>query len=159
MCTPRPRIFLRRDFGFLQLLLTLHLFVSKLVLFVPLARVRRRTCILEKPWQVCSYSEAHSVKLMTSAGDEFCAYCRDFLTRVYPNISRIDSSNFNPQDMWSFGCQIGMAIVCVPRGAAACVLLSHDSFFMPYDLSDCALRSSDSPILAVPLFLLKIVGD
>lgn len=29
------------------------------------------------------------------------------LTRVYPSGFRTDSSNFNPQEMWNAGCQIG----------------------------------------------------
>lgn len=29
------------------------------------------------------------------------------LTRVYPTGFRTDSSNFNPQEMWNAGCQIG----------------------------------------------------
>lgn len=40
-------------------------------------------------------------------GAEFVYHNSKQLTRVYPSGFRTDSSNFNPQEMWNAGCQIG----------------------------------------------------
>lgn len=40
-------------------------------------------------------------------GAEFVFHNVRQLTRVYPSGFRTDSSNFNPQEMWNAGCQIG----------------------------------------------------
>lgn len=41
------------------------------------------------------------------SGAEFVQHNSRQLTRVYPTGFRTDSSNFNPQEMWNAGCQIG----------------------------------------------------
>ncbi|VDP06015.1 unnamed protein product [Soboliphyme baturini] len=60
----------------------------------------------KKPYEVCSLYESSALRLIGTYSDEFLAYTRRFLTRVYPNVVRIDSSNFNPLDFWSHGCQM-----------------------------------------------------
>jgi len=40
--------------------------------------------------------------------EDFVNHSKRFLTRVYPNRMRVDSSNYNPQDLWNCGCQLGM---------------------------------------------------
>jgi len=39
--------------------------------------------------------------------EDFVNHNKRFLTRVYPNRMRVDSSNYNPQDLWNCGCQLG----------------------------------------------------
>ena len=62
---------------------------------------------LEKPWHVTSVSDLYAQKLMQMNGEELIACNKQCLIRVYPNCSRVDSSNYNPQEMWNYGCQIG----------------------------------------------------
>lgn len=45
--------------------------------------------------------------IISISGAEFVYHNSQHLTRVYPSGFRTDSSNFNPQEMWSAGCQIG----------------------------------------------------
>ena len=37
----------------------------------------------------------------------FMMYNKRQLSRIYPSGRRVDSSNYNPVDMWNSGCQIG----------------------------------------------------
>lgn len=46
-------------------------------------------------------------KTTSISGAEFVHHNSRQLTRVYPSGFRTDSSNFNPQEMWNAGCQIG----------------------------------------------------
>lgn len=39
---------------------------------------------------------------------DFILHTRKFITRIYPKGTRTDSSNFNPQEFWNLGCQMGM---------------------------------------------------
>ncbi|KAG8234834.1 hypothetical protein J437_LFUL015148, partial [Ladona fulva] len=55
--------------------------------------------------EVGSLSESAAAKLAHCDAENFVNHNKNFLTRVYPNDSRIDSSNFNPQDFWNCGCQ------------------------------------------------------
>lgn len=41
------------------------------------------------------------------SGADFLQYNINQLSRIYPSGLRTDSSNYNPQDMWNVGCQIG----------------------------------------------------
>jgi len=40
--------------------------------------------------------------------EDFVNHNKRFLSRVYPNRMRVDSSNYNPQDLWNCGCQLGV---------------------------------------------------
>ncbi|XP_071853664.1 inactive phospholipase C-like protein 2 isoform X2 [Apostichopus japonicus] len=60
----------------------------------------------QKYWELCSFSEAQSQRLLNTDLEEFVNYNKRFLSRVFPNANRIDSSNYNPQDLWNCGCQI-----------------------------------------------------
>lgn len=42
-----------------------------------------------------------------SAGTYFVRHNSHQLSRIYPSGQRLQSSNYNPQDMWNAGCQIG----------------------------------------------------
>ena len=54
-----------------------------------------------------SLSESSATKLIHANPEELVNHNKKFLTRVYPNSSRVDSSNFNPQDFWNAGIQMG----------------------------------------------------
>lgn len=40
-------------------------------------------------------------------GNEFVQHNATHLSRVYPSGLRTDSSNYNPQELWNAGCQMG----------------------------------------------------
>ncbi len=58
-------------------------------------------------WELCSLSESSALKLANACPEEFVNHNKALLTRVYPNGMRVDSSNYNPQDLWNCGCQLG----------------------------------------------------
>lgn len=60
----------------------------------------------QKPWEMCSFHESLAVRLASESPGDFVNHNKHFLSRVYPNPMRIDSSNMNPQDLWKCGCQI-----------------------------------------------------
>lgn len=60
----------------------------------------------QKPWELCSFHESLAVRLASENPGDFVNHNKHFLSRVYPNPMRIDSSNMNPQDLWKCGCQI-----------------------------------------------------
>ncbi|KAK2718361.1 hypothetical protein QYM36_005614, partial [Artemia franciscana] len=57
-------------------------------------------------WMANSLSEAQANRLINNNPEELTAHSKTFLTRVFPNGSRVDSSNFNPQDFWNCGIQM-----------------------------------------------------
>ncbi|CAG5122392.1 unnamed protein product, partial [Candidula unifasciata] len=59
-----------------------------------------------KYWEMNSFSESQALKLALSCPEEFVNHNKKFLSRVYPNGMRVDSSNYNPQDLWNCGCQM-----------------------------------------------------
>lgn len=56
---------------------------------------------------MCSFSEAVSRRLATACPEELVNYNKTWLSRVYPSGKRVGSSNYNPQEMWNCGCQLG----------------------------------------------------
>lgn len=60
----------------------------------------------QKCWEMCSFSENVARKLTQTFPEEFVNYNKSFLSRVYPAGKRVDSSNYNPQEMWNCGCQM-----------------------------------------------------
>lgn len=56
---------------------------------------------------MCSFSENVARRLTQTFPEEFVNYNKTFLSRVYPAGKRVDSSNYNPQEMWNCGCQLG----------------------------------------------------
>lgn len=70
---------------------------------------------IEKFWEMCSFSENVARRLAQTFPEEFVNYNKSFLSRIYPAGKRLDSSNFNPQEMWDCGCQIGKNIYIVER--------------------------------------------
>ncbi|KAM8749255.1 1-phosphatidylinositol 4,5-bisphosphate phosphodiesterase delta-4 isoform 1-T1 [Acanthopagrus schlegelii] len=59
-----------------------------------------------KCYEISSFSESKAKKLAKEAGADFVQYNSRQLSRIYPSGLRTDSSNYNPQEMWSVGCQI-----------------------------------------------------
>ena len=66
------------------------------------------------PWEMSALGPISPVCVMTLcvswSGAEFVNHNARQLSRIYPSGMRTDSSNFNPQDMWGVGCQIGKDI-------------------------------------------------
>ncbi|CAL1548507.1 unnamed protein product [Lymnaea stagnalis] len=60
----------------------------------------------QKYWEMNSFSESHALKLAMSCPEEFVNHNKKFLARIYPNGMRVDSSNYNPQDLWNCGCHM-----------------------------------------------------
>lgn len=56
---------------------------------------------------ICIQQPTRSLIIFPFSGAEFVYHNSRQLTRVYPSGLRTDSSNFNPQEMWNAGCQIG----------------------------------------------------
>ncbi|ESO87010.1 hypothetical protein LOTGIDRAFT_51557, partial [Lottia gigantea] len=50
--------------------------------------------------------ESQALKLAMSCPEEFVNHNKRYLSRIYPNGMRVDSSNYNPQDLWNCGCQM-----------------------------------------------------
>ena len=63
--------------------------------------------VTEKYWEMNSFSESQALKLAMSCPEEFVNHNKRFLSRIYPNGMRVDSTNYNPQDLWNCGCQMG----------------------------------------------------
>nr|XP_020477296.1 1-phosphatidylinositol 4,5-bisphosphate phosphodiesterase delta-4 isoform X2 [Monopterus albus] len=61
-----------------------------------------------KCYEMSSFSESKAKRLAKEAGTDFVQYNTRQLTRIFPSGLRTDSSNYNPQDMWNMGCQIGI---------------------------------------------------
>ena len=56
-----------------------------------------------------SFGESSAVKHSSrNNSTSFMLYNKRQLSRIYPSGRRVDSSNYNPVDMWNSGCQIGM---------------------------------------------------
>ncbi|XP_029953437.1 1-phosphatidylinositol 4,5-bisphosphate phosphodiesterase delta-3-A-like [Salarias fasciatus] len=53
-----------------------------------------------------SFSESEALRHAKDSGMQFVRHNSQHLSRVYPSGQRLQSSNYNPQDMWNAGCQI-----------------------------------------------------
>ncbi len=62
---------------------------------------------VDKCYEMCSFSESTALKLANGCPEEFVNHNKKFMSRIYPNGMRVDSSNYNPQDLWNCGCQLG----------------------------------------------------
>ncbi|KAK3528997.1 hypothetical protein QTP70_014393 [Hemibagrus guttatus] len=58
------------------------------------------------PNEMSSFSESQALKHIKNSGKLFVRYNSRQLSRIYPSGQRLQSSNYNPQDMWNAGCQI-----------------------------------------------------
>ncbi|XP_061565256.1 rho GTPase-activating protein 23-like isoform X7 [Cololabis saira] len=55
---------------------------------------------------MCSFSESRALRLVRDQGMNFVRHNSSHLSRIYPSGQRLQSSNYNPVDMWNAGCQI-----------------------------------------------------
>ncbi|KAK9965414.1 hypothetical protein ABG768_004507 [Culter alburnus] len=58
------------------------------------------------PNEMSSFSESDALKLIKESGKLFVRHNTLHLSRIYPSGQRVQSSNYNPQDMWNAGCQM-----------------------------------------------------
>lgn len=55
---------------------------------------------------LASVTESTCLRLMHTYATEFGQATRNYCVRVFPNPSRVDSSNLNPQEFWNNGVQM-----------------------------------------------------
>ncbi|KAH7731721.1 hypothetical protein AAVH_00619 [Aphelenchoides avenae] len=55
---------------------------------------------------VLSMNETNCLRNLHNLSALFCQLTRDFVVRVTPNVSRVDSSNLNPQEFWNYGINL-----------------------------------------------------
>uniref|UniRef100_UPI00358FEC95 1-phosphatidylinositol 4,5-bisphosphate phosphodiesterase delta-4-like isoform X2 n=1 Tax=Myxine glutinosa TaxID=7769 RepID=UPI00358FEC95 len=60
----------------------------------------------QKCYMMSSLNESKAKKVSTAGGANFVSYTRSNIVRIYPLQTRIDSSNYNPVDLWNYGCQM-----------------------------------------------------
>ncbi|NXU11869.1 PLCZ1 phosphodiesterase, partial [Pardalotus punctatus] len=60
----------------------------------------------QKCYENNSIGESHARKLARHSAKEFVAHTTRFITRIYPKATRMNSSNYNPQEFWNVGCQM-----------------------------------------------------
>ncbi|TNN50592.1 1-phosphatidylinositol 4,5-bisphosphate phosphodiesterase delta-3-A [Liparis tanakae] len=53
-----------------------------------------------------SFSESDALRYVKDSGIQFVRHNSHQLSRIYPSGQRLQSSNYNPQEMWNGGCQI-----------------------------------------------------
>ncbi|XP_060112149.1 1-phosphatidylinositol 4,5-bisphosphate phosphodiesterase delta-3 [Heteronotia binoei] len=70
--------------------------------FQNLARALRH----QQPTEMSSFSERKARKLIKESGNHFVRYNARYLSRIYPLGLKMNSSNYNPQEMWNAGCQL-----------------------------------------------------
>uniref|UniRef100_G1NVR8 Phosphoinositide phospholipase C n=1 Tax=Myotis lucifugus TaxID=59463 RepID=G1NVR8_MYOLU len=61
-------------------------------------------------YELSSFSETKAKNLIKETGNEFVQHNAWQLSRVYPSGLRTDSSNYNPQEFWNAGCQMGPSV-------------------------------------------------
>ncbi|MGH0157501.1 UNVERIFIED_CONTAM: hypothetical protein FKN15_041592, partial [Acipenser sinensis] len=57
-------------------------------------------------YEMSSFEESKALKLAQESANSFVIHNTRQLSRTYPRGIRTDSSNYNPVDLWSAGCQI-----------------------------------------------------
>ncbi|XP_054714785.1 inactive phospholipase C-like protein 2 [Uloborus diversus] len=60
---------------------------------------------VQKLSDVSSFSEVMASKLAQFSAEDMVNHNKRFFTHVFPNSTRVDSSNYNPLEYWSCGCQ------------------------------------------------------
>ncbi|ESN98658.1 hypothetical protein HELRODRAFT_94839, partial [Helobdella robusta] len=60
----------------------------------------------DKHYEMCSFKEKKALRLCKEEVTNFIEYNRRQFSRIYPSGYRIDSSNFNPVQFWTVGCQL-----------------------------------------------------
>ena len=57
-------------------------------------------------WQMSSFAETKAFSLLENQETEFLQFNQSNISRIYPGGTRVDSSNFYPQKLWSAGCHM-----------------------------------------------------
>ncbi|KAM3599068.1 uncharacterized protein V6R79_026267 [Siganus canaliculatus] len=58
------------------------------------------------PSEMSSFSESDALRLIKDSGKLFVRHNSRQLSRIYPSGQRLQSSNYDPQEMWNVGCQM-----------------------------------------------------
>ncbi|XP_072224596.1 1-phosphatidylinositol 4,5-bisphosphate phosphodiesterase delta-3-A-like [Leuresthes tenuis] len=58
------------------------------------------------PNEMSSFSESDALRLIKDSGKLFVRHNSRQLSRIYPSGQRLQSSNYDPQEMWNCGCQM-----------------------------------------------------
>ncbi|XP_003964868.2 1-phosphatidylinositol 4,5-bisphosphate phosphodiesterase delta-3-A [Takifugu rubripes] len=58
------------------------------------------------PNEMSSFSESEALRLIKDSGKLFARHNSRQLSRIYPSGQRLQSSNYDPQEMWNGGCQM-----------------------------------------------------
>ncbi|KAM9392351.1 1-phosphatidylinositol 4,5-bisphosphate phosphodiesterase delta-3-A [Pholidichthys leucotaenia] len=58
------------------------------------------------PNEMSSFCETDALRLIKDSGKLFVKHNSRQLSRIYPSGQRLDSSNYDPQEMWNGGCQM-----------------------------------------------------
>ncbi|XP_029364012.1 1-phosphatidylinositol 4,5-bisphosphate phosphodiesterase delta-3-A [Echeneis naucrates] len=58
------------------------------------------------PNEMSSFSESEALRLIKDSGKLFVRHNSKQLSRIYPSGQRLQSSNYDPQEMWNGGCQM-----------------------------------------------------
>ena len=67
-----------------------------------------------------SFGEKKAMKFAKEESVAMLQYNRRQLSRIYPNGSRIDSSNYDPVPLWNVGCQLGRPTALHHLAAVTC---------------------------------------
>ncbi|GAB1291394.1 1-phosphatidylinositol 4,5-bisphosphate phosphodiesterase zeta-1 [Apodemus speciosus] len=88
--------------------LRIALALSDLVIYTKAEKFRsfQYSRIYQQFNETNSMGESRARKLSKLRVHEFIFHTAAFITRVYPKVTRADSSNFNPQEFWNVGCQM-----------------------------------------------------
>ncbi|XP_077587715.1 1-phosphatidylinositol 4,5-bisphosphate phosphodiesterase beta-2 [Stigmatopora nigra] len=60
----------------------------------------------DKSYVISSFVETKGEAMIAKTAVEFVEYNKRQMSRIYPKGTRMDSSNFNPQNFWNVGCQM-----------------------------------------------------
>ncbi|XP_061666194.1 1-phosphatidylinositol 4,5-bisphosphate phosphodiesterase delta-3-A-like isoform X10 [Syngnathoides biaculeatus] len=58
------------------------------------------------PTHMSSFTESEALRHVKDSGMYFVRHNSQHLSRIYPSGQRLQSSNYNPQEMWNGGCQL-----------------------------------------------------
>ncbi|XP_037623722.1 1-phosphatidylinositol 4,5-bisphosphate phosphodiesterase zeta-1-like isoform X1 [Sebastes umbrosus] len=84
-----------------------------------------------------SMGETKARKLAKASGTDFVHHTQRFLSRIYPAGSRTASSNYNPQEFWIVGSQLGESQrASIYLSVCTQVALNFQSLGLPMDLND-----------------------
>ncbi|NWX84321.1 PLCZ1 phosphodiesterase, partial [Nothoprocta pentlandii] len=116
----------------------------------------------QKCYENNSIGETRARKFVKHSAQEFIGHTARFITRIYPKGTRATSSNYNPQEFWNVGCQMGR---CICRGFLFTAMQTHtEGFFffnvilvMWYMLPVVSLATMYSLFLELYLYIATLI--